>query len=419
MDNELKILWDLSTALGVGLLIGIERGWKVRAKEEGTRIAGVRTFTLAGILGGITGQLSIVAGYWLLGTALFSFAIILAVAHYVGSRNSTDIGITTQVALLITFMLGVWTVFVSHIYVFGVAVVVVVLLGYKAEFHKLIRNIDTEEIFSGIKLLVISVILLPILPDKGYGPFEAINPYWMWWMVVLITGLSFIGYVATKHFGDRIGILLTAVTGALASSTAVTLSLAQMAKQRRVSPMLMAGVLIASAIMLVRVVIEVAVVNPGLLLTLWIPIMIMLITTLSAILWLWKSGSESTGEKQQPLTLANPFQIKMALKFGILLGAIVLLAAAMKKWFGNEGIYVLSIISGLMDVDAITLSLSKMATENLDDMAATRGIILASITNTFIKGVMFAFITNIKDSLKLIWIMVAVGGAGLFGILIL
>lgn len=416
MDPDLKVLWDLTTAFAVGLLIGIERGWKGRAKEEGSRIAGVRTFTLAGILGGITGQLALVAGHWLVGAAFISFAILLAVAHYVGSKGSTDVGITSQVALLITFLLGTWACFVNHIYVFGAAVVVLVLLGYKEEFHKVIRNISTEEIFAGIKLLVISVILLPILPDRGYGPFQALNPYWIWWMVVLITGLSFVGYVATSHFGDRIGILLTAVTGALASSTAVTLSLAQMGKQRQASALLMAGVLIASVIMLIRVVIEVAVVNHGLLAQLWIPVTAMTAVTLLGIGWLWLSGDDSSGEKKQPLALTNPFQLKMALKFGILLGVIILLAAALKEWFGARGIYVLSVVSGLLDVDAITISLSKMATRELGDITAARGIILAAITNTFVKGLMFAFITKDKDSAKLILMMTAAGGAGLLGI---
>jgi uncharacterized membrane protein (DUF4010 family) len=262
MDHDFQILFDLFTAFGIGLLIGIERGWKDRAKEEGNRIAGIRTFTLAGILGGISGQLALAAGNWLLGAFFLAFAIMVSVGHYIGSKDSNDISITSQVALLITFSLGAWANYISNIYVFGVAVVVIVMLGYKPEIHKAIKNIDTEEIYAGIKLLVISVILLPVLPDKGYGPFEALNPYWLWWMVVLITGLSFTGYVSIRHFGDHTGILLTAVSGALASSTAVTLSLAHMAKRTRVSPLFMAGILIASAIMLVRIVSEVAVVNP-------------------------------------------------------------------------------------------------------------------------------------------------------------
>lgn len=419
MGNEFQILFDLFTAFGIGLLIGIERGWKDRAKEEGNRIAGIRTFTLTGILGGISGQLSLATGSWLLGAIFISFTIMITVGHYIGTKESSDIGITSQVALLITFILGAWASYISNIYVFGVAVVVIAMLGYKPEIHKAIKNIETEEIYAGIKLLVISVILLPVLPDKGYGPFEALNPYWLWWMVVLITGLSFTGYVFIKHFSDRIGILMTAVSGALASSTAVTLSLAYMAKRTQVTPVFMAGILIASAIMLLRIVIEVAVVNPVLLQTLWIPVIAMLTPTMAGIFWLWNSGRKPGNEKQEPLTLDNPFQIKMALKFAVLLGVVILLAETMKEWFGDQGVYVLSVLSGLMDVDAITLSLSRLAINNLSETTAVRGIILAAITNTLVKGFLFAFITNIKVSLKLILIIIASCLSGLAGIMVL
>ena len=419
MENELKILWDLLTAFGVGLLIGIERGWKGRIKEEGDRVAGIRTFALTGILGGIVGRLSMLMGDWLVAAAFLSFAAVVAIAHFVGARESEDIGFTTSVALLITFSLGIWAVFGSHVYIFSVAVLVVALLGYKPELHKWIGNIETEEIYAGIKLLVISVILLPLLPNQGYGPFEALNPYWLWWMVVLITGLSFVGYVAISHFGDRIGVLLTALTGGLASSTAVTLSLAHMAKRTRVSNIFMAGVLIASAIMFIRVVIEVAVVNPELLYTLWIPMLVMFVVTLIGMFWLWQPKSDDEGKEKPPLKLDNPFQISTALQFGILLGVVLLLAEAVKEWFGDEGIYVLSVVSGLMDVDAITLSLSKMATNELNEKTAAAGIVLATTSNTLVKGIMFAFLTDIKVSMKLLFVMAGSGAAGILTILFL
>lgn len=419
MENELKILWDLLTAFGVGLLIGIERGWKGRIKEEGDRVAGIRTFALTGILGGIIGRLSVLMGDWLVAAAFLSFAAVVAIAHFVGARESEDIGFTTSVALLITFSLGIWATFGSHIYIFGVAVLVVALLGYKPELHKWIRNIDTKEIYAGIKLLVISVILLPLLPNQGYGPFEALNPYWVWWMVVLITGLSFVGYVAISHFGDRIGVLLTALTGGLASSTAVTLSLAYMAKRTRVSNIFMIGVLIASAIMFIRVLIEVAVVNTELLFTLWIPILVMFVVTLTGMLWLWQQNNENEENERPPLELENPFQISTALQFGLLLAVVLLLAETVKEWFGDEGIYVLSVVSGLMDVDAITLSLSKMAIDDLNEKTAVAGIILATTTNTLVKGVMFAFLTDIKISLKLLLVMAGSGAAGILTILFL
>jgi len=419
MEHNLQILWNLLTALGIGFLIGIERGWKGHVIDEGGRVAGIRTFTLTGLLGGITGYISGLTSVWFAAAAFLGVSAITAVAHLVGSRKSDDIGITTEIALLITFTLGIWASFGNHAYVFGTAVVVVTLLGYKPALHDWIKNIEPEELYAGIKLLVISVILLPLLPNEGYGPWRALNPYWLWWMVVLITGLSFTGYVAMKRFGDQTGIVLTSVTGGLASSTAVTLSLAQMAGKTRVVPVILAGVLISSMIMFIRVVIEVAIVNAGLLAGLWLPLTVMVLSSVTGIVWLWKSGTKGTTGKSTPIRIDNPFQIKTALKFGLLLGLVVLLAAAMQEWFGDEGIYVLSLVSGMMDVDPIVLSLSKMAADNLDDRVATTGIVLAVISNTFVKGFIFAFVAGFRSSTRLLLVMVASGATGLAAALLI
>ncbi len=413
MEGEMKILLDLVTALGIGLLIGLERGWKGRAKEEGDRVAGIRTFALTGLLGGVMGLLSESMGEWLLPAAFLSFTIMVAVSYFVGVRSSDDVGFTTSVALLITFSLGVWASFGNHVSVFAVAVMVVTLLGYKPEIHRLVHNIEEREIYAGIKLLVISVILLPLLPDQGYGPFEALNPYWLWWMVVLITGLSFIGYLTISYLGDKIGVLLTALTGGLASSTAVTLSLANMAKRTRVSGMFMAGVLIASSIMFFRVGLEVSVVNTRLLQMLWPSLLAMLVVNLAGMLWFWLLNAQKSKKETPSINIESPFQMKTALKFALLLGIILVLSEAMKDWLGDEGIYILSVISGLMDVDAITLSLSKMAKDELSEDVAVRGIIIATATNNIIKGFIFSFITRFKPSARLILVLAVSGAAGL------
>jgi uncharacterized membrane protein (DUF4010 family) len=419
MEYDAEALWSLLTALSIGILIGIERGWKSRLQTEGSRIAGIRTFTLTGILGGTTGLLAQLTNTGVVVTAIPAFSLVIATAYYIGSRKRDDVGITTLVALLITFTLGILTAFTNHVYVLGITVVVVSLLGFKPEIHGWINKIGEDEIYAGIKLLIISVIMLPFLPDQGYGPWQAFNPYWLWWMVVLITGLSFIGYISIKHLGERTGILLTSLTGALASSTAVTLSLAQMAKRTFVTPMFMVGVVIASVIMFIRVIIEVAVVNVKLLGLLWLPLGMMISVSLLGIVWLWFSDSTRDGKEESQIKLDNPFQIKSAVQFGLFLGLVVLLAAAMQEWFGHKGIYALALVSGLMDVDAITLSLARMAKSSISDQVAVTGIILAIISNTFVKGLMFAFITSFRSSSKLLLIMFASGFAGIFSTLFL
>jgi uncharacterized membrane protein (DUF4010 family) len=255
-----------------------------------------------------------------------------------------------------------------------------------------------------VKLLIISVVFLPFLPNQGYGPYEALNPYWIWWMVVLICSISFVGYFAIKYVGNRRGTLVTAITGGLASSTAVTISMAQFNRQYNAEKLFMGGVMVASSIMFVRVLIEVSIVNRSLLDLLWIPVLIMFLSVLGSGYWLWRS---SEMQKHEPeIELKNPFQINTALQFGLLLGVILLLSEAMKDWFGDSGIYMVSVVSGLMDVDAITLSLSRMARESISENVAVMGIVLASAVNTLIKGFIFSFIAGFKKSILLIGLLV-------------
>jgi len=419
MNLELTVIWNLLSALGIGLLIGIERGWSGRLEDEGDRVAGIRTFSLVGLFGGVWTEVSRFVNEWILAVAFLSLAALVIASYIIKAKveEEKDLGITTEVALLLTFTLSSWAAFGYHVYALGATVIVISLLSLKPTLHRWLHKIDVKEIYAGIKLLIITVILLPLLPNKGYGPWEAINPHWIWWMVVLISGLSFIGYILIKYLGEDKGTMLTAITGGLASSTAVTLSLAQFARQQKkiASGIFIAGVLVASSIMFVRVGIEVAVVNYSLLFPLWIPLTTMLILTLGSGFWLWQKHLQLEDD-QPPIELKNPLQFLTALQFGLLLGVILLLATAMEKWYGDQGIYLLALFSGLMDVDAITLSLSRMAEEGTDPSVATLGIVIAVITNTIVKAGLFMFWAGYNKSKQLIWfitIISAIGAASL------
>ena len=419
MNLELTVIWNLLSALGIGLLIGIERGWSGRLEDEGDRVAGIRTFSLVGLFGGVWTEVSRFVNEWILAVAFLSLAALVIASYIIKAKveEEKDLGITTEVALLLTFTLSSWAAFGYHVYALGATVIVISLLSLKPTLHRWLHKIDVKEIYAGIKLLIITVILLPLLPNKGYGPWEAINPHWIWWMVVLISGLSFIGYILIKYLGEDKGTMLTAITGGLASSTAVTLSLAQFARQQKkiASGIFIAGVLVASSIMFVRVGIEVAVVNYSLLFPLWIPLTTMLILTLGSGFWLWQKHLQLEDD-QPPIELKNPLQFFTALQFGLLLGVILLLATAMEKWYGDQGIYLLALFSGLMDVDAITLSLSRMAEEGTDPSVATLGIVIAVITNTIVKAGLFMFWAGYNKSKQLIWfitIISAIGAASL------
>jgi len=417
MDAQLDIVWKLLSALGVGLLIGTERGWYGRKEDEGDRVAGIRTFSLIGLLGGIIASLSTQVGEWLIPVALLSITA-LVIASYIFEikvHQNDDIGITTEVALILTFVLSIWAALGHQIEALGSAVAVMAILSMKPVLHKWLRKIDVEVIYAGIKLLVISVILLPILPNKGYGPWDTLNPYWIWWMVVLISGLSFLGFVLVKYAGEGKGTILTAIIGGLASSTAVTISLAQLSKQqsRTKNKLYISGVLIASFIMLIRVFVEVSVVNRNLLNSLWVPLSAMLLLTLGCVGWLYLSSRTDKDEESPELDLGNPLQLPTALKFGALLAVILVMATALKEWFGDEGIYLLALFSGLMDVDAITLSLSKMAQNDISESVATLGIIISVISNTLVKVGFFTFIAGWKKSIELLWLILIISSGGI------
>ena len=417
MDAQLDIVWKLLSALGVGLLIGTERGWYGRKEDEGDRVAGIRTFSLIGLLGGIIASLSTQVGEWLIPVALLSISA-LVIASYIFEikiHHNDDIGITTEVALILTFVLSIWAALGHQIEALGSAVAVMAILSMKPVLHKWLRKVDVEVIYAGIKLLVISVILLPILPNKGYGPWDTLNPYWIWWMVVLISGLSFLGFVLVKYAGEGKGTILTAIIGGLASSTAVTISLAQLSKQqsRTKNKLYISGVLIASFIMLIRVFVEVSVVNRNLLNSLWVPLSAMLLLTLGCVGWLYLSSRTDKDEESPELDLGNPLQLPTALKFGALLAVILVMATALKEWFGDEGIYLLALFSGLMDVDAITLSLSKMAQNDISESVATLGIIISVISNTLVKVGFFTFIAGWKKSIELLWLILIISSGGI------
>ncbi len=421
MDPYLEMIWKLGTALGIGLLIGIERGWHGRREDEGDRVAGIRTFSLSGLMGGIWAILIPHAGEWVLGAAFLAFTGLI-IASYIFEQKALDhkdIGITTEVSLLLTFGLGAWAALDFQIEALATAVVVMTILSVKPVLHKWLQKIEVEVIYAGIKLLIISVILLPLLPNQGYGPWETLNPYWIWWMVVLISGLSFLGYLLVKYVGQDKGTLLTSIIGGLASSTAVTVSLARFADQQNItmSKLFAAGVLIASSVMFGRVYVEVAVVNSSLLHPLWIPLTVMVILTFGCVFWLWKiSSGPSQSNENPPLKLGNPLQLGTALKFGALLAVILVLATALEEWFGDRGIYLLALFSGLMDVDAITVSFSKMAEADITSVVAIRGIILAVISNTLVKAGLFIFMAGWKKSLDLLWMILIISAGGILSV---
>ncbi len=388
----------LATSLAIGLLIGTERGWQARQAGEGQRVAGLRTYGLFGLLGGGAGLLARILDPDLLGYLFVGFAIAVTATYLVQRRGTGDIGMTSLVAGLLTFILGAVATLGHAAEAAAAAVVTALLLGFKETLHGWLRRLEQRELHAALQLLLISVVVLPVLPDRGYGPWSALNPYEIWWMVVLIAAISFSGYFAMKIAGARKGILLTGLFAGLASSTAVTLHLSRLARGRPdMTGLTAAGILVACGTMFPRMLLVAGVVNPTLLLALSLPLLSMAALTYLAAFWFWRRGGAAPA---LPATLRNPLELRVALVFGALLALVMLLGEALRATFGEAGLYGLAAVSGLADVDAMTLALSRMSENDLALASAVAGIVIAGAANSVVKAVLAGLIGGRALALK-------------------
>lgn len=377
----------LGIGLALGLLIGLERGWRERERSEGMRIAGLRTYGLLGLLGGVSALLAQQSNPLLIGFIFIALALILLVAYSKNLEKFEDVGITSMIASLLTFLLGALVVFGHALLAASAAVVTTLLLGFKPLLHHWLSKLDQLEIEATLKLLLISVVMLPILPDHGYGPWEVFNPYHVWWMVVLIAGISYLGYFSIRIAGDRHGPIVTGLFGGLVSSTAVTINLSRIANEGpTLRNALAAGILTACATMFARTLLLTSILNPSLFQQLLIPMLAMSLSTYLFAFFLWLDSKTPRNNHEMPLD--NPFQLGMALKFGVFLSVIMLLSKLLQMQFGNMGAYLVASISGLADVDPITLSMAQLSKQGLDILVAGRAVLIAVAVNSGFKSIM-------------------------------
>ncbi|WP_295452404.1 MgtC/SapB family protein [uncultured Thiodictyon sp.] len=392
MSPAQATFYHLSVALAVGLLIGIERGWSERDEEDGTRVAGVRTFALIGLLGGSATLVAPPLGTWLTALGLIGLALLFATAHAIRARSRPDhIGITVPVAGLLTFVLGALAASGQVAVAAAGAVVAAVLLSAKPVLHHWLTTLQRQELAAGLQLLLLSVVVLPLLPNQGYGPWQALNPYRIWWMVVLIAAMSFVGYFAVKEAGARKGAVFTGIFAGLASSTALTLHFSRLARsQPDLSPMLATGILLACGTMFPRMALVLAVAAPSALLPALLPLGLMTLVVYGAAFYQWWTAGDSPAAAAT--TLTNPLELTAAIGFGAFLALIMVLAKWVEGWLGSAGVLALAAASGIADVDAITLSLAGMTGLTLQTVVT--GIIIAAATNSLVKGAMATIISG-------------------------
>ncbi|PAU80574.1 hypothetical protein CK501_09095 [Halovibrio salipaludis] len=376
----------LGVALLLGMLVGLQRGWQARDRDPGQRIAGIRTHALTGLLGGITALLAREVSPWLLPAVFLGLVALNLLAYWVRAPRSGDYSITGAIGLMLTFSFGVMAVSLDITLAAAAAVVTTLILDNKAEIHGLLGKLQAGELDAGLKLLLISVVMLPLLPNEGFGPGGVLNPYEIWWLVVMIASISFVGYFAIRVAGTGKGILFTSLFAGLSSSTALTLHFARQARDAQMlAPQLAAGILIACGTMFPRILVYCAVINPALLPSLVQPVLAMALLLYVPAVVIWHRNRAALNV-DQPILNRNPLDLKPALLFGILLTLILLVGQWFKEWFGDAGVYALAAVSGIADVDAITLSLTRMSQSAITAETAVIGIVLASAVNNIVKS---------------------------------
>jgi uncharacterized membrane protein (DUF4010 family) len=371
------------------LLVGLQREHAKRKSHEDL-FGGARTFALIAVVGALATMISEATGTYLV-FAVFTTGIVVFLAiGYLMSTREGHIGMTTEVAALIVFCAGALSAFGEMPIAVAIGVLTATVLAIKPFTRQLSASIETEDVYATLKFAIVAALALPLLPNETYGPspWNAVSPYNVGLMIVFISGLSFVGYVLIQLVGTERGIGLTGILGGLVSSTAVTLTLSERSRSNHaMSNVLGLGVLLAWVIMFGRILVEVGVVNIGLLPSVWLPITVggVIAAVWSGRLYLRASTGDSGHGEADNFT--NPFRLVPAIQFGLLYGLVLIASKALFDWLGATGIYAGAIVSGLADVDAITLSMAELSrgAGTVDDEVAANAIVFAAASNTVVK----------------------------------
>lgn len=383
--NALELATRLGTALGLGLLLGFERQRRQVEGEE--QFAGVRTFALISLLGATAAHVQLNLGLaWMLPVAFLAVAA-LTLASYVMTSRKGDVGATTEVSALMTFFIGVLAAAGEATLATSIAVAALLMLSIKSWSSETARHIEAADVEAVLKFSIITVIVLPLLPNQTYGPepFDVLNPFKVWLMVVLISGLNFASYVLVKILGAEHGIGVTGLLGGLVSSTAVTLGFSQRSRHEpELSSSFALGILVAWTIMFFRVLIAVAVIDAGLARRLAVGVGIMGGVSLICCAFLF--FVHKTAETGRVKSGTNPFELGEAVKFGLVFGVVTLVAKVAEVQFGSTGLYIAGAIAGLTDVDPISLSMANLVEQQPDMVGVgARTILIAIMANTMTK----------------------------------
>ncbi len=416
---HLEPWWRFGVALGIGAFIGLEREY-FQQHRDAPDFAGIRTFSLLSLAGAVAAFLTDDHGIEFFMMVYVLLGLLVLTSHLGEAYHVKGAGITTEVAALLTPLLGAMVIWYQAEIAGALGVITALLLSLKPRLHHLIRNMKSEDLRAILEFALVSAVVLPLLPNQFMGPLDLLNPFQIWLLVVFVSGISFLGYVLMKLLGADRGIGLTGLLGGLVSSTATTLSLAGRSKETPVmAPMFANAIILASSVMFPRVMVGILIVHPPLLNYVFVPIGAMLATGLVAVAYSWRRQASIRKDSQESIELANPLKLSAAIAFGLLLAGVLMLVEVANDFFGSTGVYGASVLSGLVDVNAITLSASELAsTARIEEKVASLAIVLGTLINTGSKAVIASSVGTPALRRHIIWafgaiILVGVASTGL------
>jgi len=380
---DMLIIQQIVISIVIGFMLGLQRDIAYHRKKR-NGFAGARTFAMISLVGYLSGWINQkVDSFILVSFLIVGIFVLISYIHKAFNKNLS--GSTTEFTMLLTYILGLLVFYSQAQYAIVIAIVILVLLNIKGRLKHFQSSITPKDVQSTILFLVMTFIILPLLPNETIDPFGVFNPFETWIMVVLIAGISFVGYIAIKVLGAQRGIYLTGVFGGLASSTAVSITLSKIyALKQEFLKSIVGAIATAYSIMYLRVLLEVYVINPALARHLAIPYLLASFFAFAFVYYLYKKSCKSQNIQEIELS-DNPLEISEALKLGLLFGLIFGSIAFFQSQFGDTGIYIVATLSGLTDVDAITLSLSKLALSKISMQVAINGIVIATVVNSLVK----------------------------------
>jgi len=401
-------LTNLAIAVGLGLIVGLQREW---AEEE---VAGARTFAIITLFGTLTAMLALEFGGWIIALAIVSLAATLLMGNVILLSNSEPSpGMTTEVAAVAMFTVGALLPLGHTATAVVASGIIALLLQWKQPLHAFARKLSQTDIQAAMRLILIGLVILPILPDRGFGPYQVINPHQIWLMVVLIVGISLAAHLAHRVLGERVGTVLAGVLGGLISSTATTVSYARQTRtQPRISGVAAVVIVIASTVVIGRVLLEVSIVAPELLSSTAPPLIALGLFMAVISFAAFRFMSRELGERpdREP-----PSNLRAAIVFGLLYGAMLFAVAAAKERFGDAGLYTVAALSGLADMDAITLSTAHlMKSGRIGVEIGWRLILVGTVSNLMFKAAAVAILGSRRLTGRIaIMFGLTVGGAAL------